>query len=99
MANILHMYDAYIGKTLVTKAVKALQSGGRIVLHGFCTDEDQTGPLDDTLFNLNIGMLTEGGRAHPVNEKINWLKEAGVSGIRYFRVEAMPTAVITGVKA
>jgi ubiquinone/menaquinone biosynthesis C-methylase UbiE len=99
MANILHMYDADIGKNLVTKAVKALQPGGRIVLHGFCTDEDQTGPLDDTLFNLNIGMLTEGGRAHPVNEKINWLKEAGVSDIRYFRVEAMPTAVITGVKA
>ena len=55
--------------------------------------------LDDTLFSLNIGMLTEGGRAHPVNEKINWLKGAGVSDIRYFRVEAMPTGVITGIKA
>jgi len=99
MANILHMYDADMGKTLVTKAVKALQPEGRIVLHGFCTDEDQTGPLDDTLFSLNIGMLTEGGRAHPVNEKINWLKGAGISDIRYFRVEAMPTGVITGIKA
>jgi ubiquinone/menaquinone biosynthesis C-methylase UbiE len=98
MANILHMYDADMGKTLVTKAAKALQPGGRIVLHGFCTDEDQTGPLDDTLFSLNIGMLTEGGRAHPVHEKINWLKGAGISDIRYFRVEAMPTGVITGVK-
>ena len=97
MANILHMYDADMGKFLVTKAVKALQKNGRIVLHGFCTDEDQTGPLDDTLFNLNIGMLTEGGRAHPVHEKINWLKEAGVSNIRYFRVDAMPTGVITGI--
>jgi 3-hydroxy-5-methyl-1-naphthoate 3-O-methyltransferase len=99
MANILHMYDADMGKSLVTKAVKALQRGGRIVLHGFCTDEDQTGPLDDTLFSLNIGMLTEGGRAHSVHKKINWLKGAGVSDIRYFRVEAMPTGVITGVKA
>jgi 3-hydroxy-5-methyl-1-naphthoate 3-O-methyltransferase len=99
IANILHMYDADMGRNLVMKAVKALQSGGRIVLHGFCTDEDQTGPLDDTLFSLNIGMLTEGGRAHPVNEKINWLKGAGITDIRYFRVEAMPTGVITGVKA
>jgi len=98
MANILHMYDADMGKTLVTKAVKALQPGGRIVLHGFCTDEDQTGPLDDTLFSLNIGMLTEGGRAHPVQEKIDWLKGAGVSDIRHFRVEAMPTGVITGIR-
>ena len=98
MANILHMYDADMGNALVSKAVKALQPGGRIVLHGFCTDEDQTGPLDDTLFSLNIGMLTEGGRAHPVNEKINWLKGNGVSDIRYFRVEATPTGVITGIR-
>ena len=99
MANILHMYEADKGKVLVSKAVKALEPGGRIVLHGFCTDEDQTAPLDDTLFNLNIGMLTEGGRAHPVDEKINWLKLAGVSNIRYFRVDALPTGVITGVKS
>ncbi len=84
MANILHMYDADMGKTLVTKAVKALQPGGRIVLHGFCTDDDQTGPLDDTLFSLNIGMLTEGGRAHPVHEKSIGLREPGISDIRYF---------------
>ena len=98
MANILHMYDADMSNALVSKAVKALQPGGRIIIHGFCTDEDQTGPLDDTLFSLNIGMLTEGGRAHPVNEKINWLKGAGISDIRYFRVEAMPTGVITGIR-
>ena len=98
MANILHMYDADMGNALVAKAVKALQPGGRIVLHGFCTDEDQTGPLDDTLFSLNIGMLTKGGRAHPVNEKISWLKGTGVSDIRYFRVEAIPTGVITGIR-
>ena len=78
--------------------MQALQPGGRIVLHGFCTDEDQTGPLDDTLFSLNIGMLTEGGRAHPVNEKINWLKGTGISDIRYFRIEATPTGVITGIR-
>ncbi len=93
------MYDADNGNTLVSKAVKALQPGGRIILHGFFTDEDQIGPLDDTLFSLNIGMLTEGGRAHPINEKINWLKEAGVSNIHYSRVDAMPTGVITGIRS
>jgi 3-hydroxy-5-methyl-1-naphthoate 3-O-methyltransferase len=97
MANILHMYDADMSKALVTKAVKAIKPGGRIVIHGFCTNEEQTGPLDDTLFNLNIGMLTEGGRAHPVQEKIDWLKAVGVTDIRHFRVEAMPTGVVTGV--
>jgi len=43
-------------------------------------------------------MLTEGGLAHPVHEKINWLKGAGVSNIRYFRIDAMPTGVITSIR-
>jgi 3-hydroxy-5-methyl-1-naphthoate 3-O-methyltransferase len=98
MANILHMYDADISKALVAKAVKAVKPGGRIVIHGFCTNEDQTGPMDDTLFSLNIGMLTEGGRAHPVQEKMDWLESAGASDIRHFRVEAIPTGVITATR-
>jgi len=98
MANILHMYDADLSKALVTKAVKAVKPGGRIVIHGFCTDEDQTGPMDDTLFSLNIGMLTEGGRAHPVQEKIEWLEEAGVTDIHHFRVDAIPTGVVTATR-
>ncbi len=99
MANILHMYDADMSRALVSKAVKAVKPSGRIIIHGFCTNEDQTGPLDDTLFSLNIGMLTEGGRAHPVQEKIGWLKAAGISDIRYFRVDAIPTGVVTGRRA
>lgn len=96
LANILHMYDADMCKALVAKAMNAVKPGGRIVIHGFCTDEDQTGPMDDTLFSLNIGMLTEGGRAHPVQEKIEWLKETGAVDIRHFRIEAIPTGVVTG---
>ena len=98
MANILHMYDADMSRALVSKAVKAVKPGGRIIIHGFCTNEDQTGPLRDTLFSLNIGMLTEGGRAHPVQEKIHWLEETGVSNIHHFRIEAIPTGVITATR-
>lgn len=98
MANILHMYDADMSRALVTKAVQAVKPGGRIVIHGFCTDENQTGPLGDTLFSLNIGMLTEGGRAHPVQEKIEWLKGTGASDIHHFRIDAIPTGVVTAIR-
>ena len=98
LANVLHMYDETHGKSLVQKAVAALNAGGRIILHGFCTDENLTEPLEDVLFNLNMGMLTPGGRAHPVPEKIEWLKEAEIEDIRHFRIEAVPTGVITGIK-
>ena len=99
MDNILHMYDADMTKSLLAKAVKAVKPGGRIVIQGFCTNKEQTVAIDDTLFSLNIGMLTEGGRAHPVQGKIDWLKGAGISNIHHFRIEAIPTGVVTGLRS
>lgn len=98
LANVLHMYDEEPGRALVRKAVHALAPGGRVVIHGFCTDDDGSAPLNDALFSLNIGLLTPGGRSHPVKQKIRWLEDAGVQEIRHFRVEAIPTGVVTGIK-
>ncbi len=98
MANVLHMYDEKVGRDMIGKGFKSLEPGGRLVVHGFCTDDEETGPLEDAIFSLNIGMLTQGGRAHPVKEKMQWLEKTGFKDIRHFRVQAMPTGVITGVK-
>jgi SAM-dependent methyltransferase len=98
MANILHMYGEEFGKSLITKVADALEPGGRIIINGFCTDEGETTPLADTLFSVNMGLLTDSGRAHPMPEMINWLEQAGLTDIKSFRIEAMPTGVITGVK-
>ena len=98
MANILHMYDNEFGKALVKKVADALEPGGRIIINGFCTDEDETSPLQDTLFSLNMGLLTDSGKAHPMPEMITWLEQAGLTEIKSFRIEAMPTGVITGIK-
>ena len=99
VANVLHMYDADLGQSLVNKVVTALEPGGRIILHGFCTNKEGTAPLPDAMFNLNIGLLTEDGSAHAVDEMTRWLEKAGVSDIRHFRMEAVPTGVITGMKS
>ncbi|MGV7221830.1 MAG: methyltransferase [Nitrospinales bacterium] len=98
MANILHMYDDEFGKALVKKVADALEPGGRIIINGFCTDESGTSPLQDTLFSLNMGLLTDSGKAHPMPEMITWLEQAGLTEIKSFRIEAMPTGVITGIK-
>jgi SAM-dependent methyltransferase len=98
MANILHMYDDEFGKALVKKVADALEPGGRIIINGFCTDENETAPLQDTLFSLNMGLLTDSGKAHPMPEMITWLEQAGLTEIKSFRIEAMPTGVITGIK-
>lgn len=98
LANVLHMYDEAAGRNLIGKAVRALVPGGRLIIHGFCTDDEETAPVEDALFNLSMGLFTEGGRSHRVREKLAWLEEAGLSEIRHFRVDAIPTGVLTGVK-
>ena len=98
MANILHMYDAEFGIALVKKVADALEPGGRVIINGFCTDENETAPLQDTLFSLNMGLLTDSGRAHPMPEKMAWLEQAGLTDIKSFRIDAMPTGVITAIK-
>jgi len=99
LANVIHMYGEDVGQNLIRKAHQSLEPGGRIVVHGFCTDEEETAPVEDALFNLNMGLLTESGKAHPVQEKIKWMQNEGFTEIRHFRVDAMPTGVITAVKA
>jgi len=98
LANILHMYDANWARATLKKAIGALKPGGRIVIHGFCTDESLISPVEDVIFSLNMGLFTDGGNAHPVPEKINWLEENGIQEIRHFRVMAIPTGVVTGLK-
>ncbi len=98
LANILHMYDADTCRKVIQKAVDGLEPGGRIILHGFGTEEDQTGPIEDSLFNLGVALFTPGGAAHPIQHMTRWLKEAGIPDARSFRIPASPSAVITGIK-
>ncbi|QPJ66592.1 MAG: methyltransferase [Candidatus Nitrohelix vancouverensis] len=99
VANILHMYSETDAQQILANVTRSLVPGGRIVIHGFCTDPGEIAPTKDVMFSLNIGMLTEGGRAHPVEEKIGWLQELGYQDIIHFRIDAMPTGVITALKA
>lgn len=98
LANVVHMYGAENSSALIKKSAAALAPGGLMVIHGFCVDGDGTGPMEDVLFNLNIGMLTDAGRAHPVEEITGWLERAGISRVRHFRIEGHTTGVVTGVK-
>lgn len=98
LANVLQMYDEAQAKNIVHKTAQALVPGGRIIIHGFCTEDNETAPLHDTLFNIHIALLTPGGKAHPITDKIEWLKSAGIQDIRHFRVDAFPTGVISGTK-
>ncbi len=99
LANVLHMYNAETAEGLVKRAVTALAPGGRLIVHGFTTDEGGTSPLEDAMFSINIGLLTEGGNAHPLPEMTRWVTGAGLTETRSFRIDGIPTGVLTAKKA
>jgi len=98
LANVLHMYDAATAARLVKKAAAALAPGGRLIVHGFTTDESGTSPLADALFGINVALLTEGGNAHPLAEMTRWTAEAGLAGPESHRIDGIPTGVLTARK-
>ncbi len=97
IANVLHMYSPEDAQTLVRKARDTLQPGGRLIVHGFSTNPDEVSPLEDVVFCLNMGLLTENGNAHSIPEMRAWLESAGFEEIQQERIPAFPTCVMTGV--
>jgi hypothetical protein len=59
LANIHHIYDADWAQATVNKVFDYLKPGSRIGIHVFCADKTSTGPLEDVIFRLNIGLLTK----------------------------------------
>lgn len=57
MSNILHGPGSRASMKL-SKAKRALEPGGLLIVHDFLMNDDRTGPLGATLFNMMVGAYT-----------------------------------------
>jgi len=73
MSNILHGPGSHANARL-QQSKKALKRGGLLIVHDFLLNNDRSGPLPATLFNLWLGTYT-------VNEIIEVIREAGFSDV------------------
>jgi SAM-dependent methyltransferase len=64
---------------LIGKVFTALKPGGKIVLRDTVLEPDRSGPLDATLFNLQMLLATESGGLDTRDDWSNWLLSAGFS--------------------
>jgi SAM-dependent methyltransferase len=62
---------------LIRKAFAALKPGGRLYLRDFVLDPDRAGPLDATVFALQMLLSTEAGGLNTCDEWAGWLNTAG----------------------
>ncbi len=97
VSNVLHIYDPPTNISILKKCRKALQPGGRVVIHDFLLDESGTGPLYPVFFSLNMLLGTCSGACYRGAEMKEWLFTAGFSGIKT-RFLDKDSAVIIGIR-
>ncbi|HET6216441.1 MAG TPA: methyltransferase [Acidobacteriaceae bacterium] len=82
LGHILHSEGRERSRELLKKTVKALASGGIIVVAEFLVNADRTGPLNGLFFALNMLVNTDSGDTYSFEEISSWLKDAGFVNAR-----------------
>lgn len=95
LSAILHSFPPDLNRRLIAKAAAALNPGGRVVVMEFLVNEDRSGPLQATLFALNMLVGTDGGDTYTESEIRDWMEAAGLTGVTRVDTE-FGTGIVTG---
>lgn len=94
VSQIFHAYSERDNRNIVRRCGKALNKGGKIVIHDFYISEDRTRPLKSALFSVNMLVNTFSGRCYSPSEIKQWLSKTGFKNIKQRRIE--DTVLIEG---
>ena len=81
LSQIIHSNSPEECQALFSKTVKALETGGLILVHDFFLNDSMDGPLFPALFSMNM-LLSNHGRSYSEKEAGEMLQQAGASDIR-----------------
>ena len=97
LSHILHGENPEGCKTIIQKAIAALESGGIIIIHDFILNNSMDGPLFPALFSLNMLLGTD-GQAYSEQQLMDMLAEAGAKDIQRLEVQTPnDSGIITGI--
>jgi 2-polyprenyl-3-methyl-5-hydroxy-6-metoxy-1,4-benzoquinol methylase len=82
MSAIIHINNPEENRLLISKAAKALNPGGQLVIMDFIMDDTRTQPFTGALFALNMLVGTKHGDCYTESEITHWMSEAGLSNIK-----------------
>jgi len=94
MSDILHYQTDEANEALVSKVLRHLDPGGRLVIKDRFLDEAGTGPAWTTAFAVHILVNTQAGGCYRTSDAIRWMTRAGFASA----VELEKTAVVQGTK-
>jgi 3-hydroxy-5-methyl-1-naphthoate 3-O-methyltransferase len=77
LSNVIHDWEDPVAEGLVSKAARALPSGGMLLLHDAFLDASKTGPLPVAMYSALLMHSTE-GRCFSIAEMQTWLERNGL---------------------
>lgn len=94
LSNVLHQEHRAQAARLVSRAVDALEPGGRLVVVDFTLEADRCHPISGSVFAVNMRLF---GDTYSVPDLVAFLTEAGL--VNLHRVDLSPNKLaMTGVK-
>ncbi len=97
ISQVFHSQNEEGCQLLIDKAWKALNPGGRLIIHEFLLDDAKTSPLPAALFAVHMLVMTQSGRAYSGGEIMAWLAARGYQEVATSKVSE-DTGVVVGVK-
>lgn len=97
ISQVLHSQGEAGCRLLLEKVWRALNPGGRILVHEFFLDDNRAAPLRPAIFSVHMLVMTEGGRAYSRGEVAEWLREIGFQGVEALQVSE-DTGLVVGRK-
>ncbi|MHC4916228.1 MAG: methyltransferase [Planctomycetota bacterium] len=94
LSHLIHSMSEREVRRLLARAVRALNPGGRIVIHDFFRNEGRPGPRFAALFRLNMLVGTPGGRTYSRAELKRWLQSLGLAR---FTARPVPPQGVSGL--
>ena len=77
-SNIFHLCDEALARSLVGKAARALNLGGRLAIKDVVPRRDKPMPPAMAMFNIVAMTISEGGCLHDEQSYAEWCQEAGL---------------------
>lgn len=87
LSHILHGEGEKTARNVVRKAVSSLNKEGKIFIHEFVLNDDETGPLFPAIFSLNMLVGTKKGKSYRESEIKEFLNSAKISDIELLDFE------------
>lgn len=100
LSQVIHGEAPDQADRLIERAAGTISPGGLMGIQEFIIDDDRRGPLQPTLFALNMLLQTPGGQAYTQTEITDMMAKAGLRNIQRLTVNLPPgCGIVVGIKA